>query len=146
MVMLLSLSMIAAYDSENDNEDYDAYDNEDDVNVTAHEDLWWACIVTSGALTFLVLAASLVTLSFLMAPVIERVFGRTGCEPRPFPVANPFHHATSLNASLRLSHDCLPASFLSKYLSSSPPPHLLFVFLFPFQTFLYSSPPEPSEP
>jgi hypothetical protein len=33
--------------------------------------------VTSGALTFLVLAASLVTLSFLMAPVIERVFGRT---------------------------------------------------------------------
>jgi hypothetical protein len=34
-------------------------------------------LVTSGALTFLVLAASLVTLSFLMAPVIERVFGRT---------------------------------------------------------------------
>ena len=103
------------------------------MNVTAHEDLWWACIVTSGALTFLVLAASLVTLSFLMAPVIERVFGRTGCEPRPFPVANPFHHATSLNASLRLSHDCLPASFLSKYLSSSPPPPTSFLssyFLF----------------
>ena len=32
--------------------------------------------VTSGALTFLLLAASLVTLSFLMSPVIERVFGK----------------------------------------------------------------------
>ena len=33
-------------------------------------------IVTSGALTFMILAAALVTASFLMSPVIEDVFGR----------------------------------------------------------------------
>ena len=33
-------------------------------------------ILTSGALTFVVLAAALVTASFLMSPVIEDVFGR----------------------------------------------------------------------
>ena len=33
-------------------------------------------IVTSGALTFMVLAAALVTASFLMSPVIEDVFGK----------------------------------------------------------------------
>ena len=32
-------------------------------------------IVTSGALTFLVLAATMVTASFLMSPVIEQIFG-----------------------------------------------------------------------
>ena len=32
-------------------------------------------IVTSGALTFMILAAALVTASFLMSPVIEDVFG-----------------------------------------------------------------------
>ena len=32
--------------------------------------------LTSGALTFVVLAAALVTASFLMSPVIEDVFGR----------------------------------------------------------------------
>ena len=33
-------------------------------------------IVTSGALTFMILAAALVTASFLMSPVIEDVFGK----------------------------------------------------------------------
>ena len=35
-------------------------------------------IVTSGALTFMILAAALVTASFLMSPVIENVFGNPG--------------------------------------------------------------------
>ena len=35
-----------------------------------------AHLLTSGALTFVVLAAALVTASFLMSPVIEDVFGR----------------------------------------------------------------------
>ena len=34
-------------------------------------------IVTSGALTFMILAAALVTASFLMSPVIEDVFGES---------------------------------------------------------------------
>ena len=33
-------------------------------------------IVTSGALTFIVLAATIVTASFLMSPVIEQIFGQ----------------------------------------------------------------------
>ena len=33
------------------------------------------CYPISGALTFMVLAAALVTASFLMSPVIEDVFG-----------------------------------------------------------------------
>ena len=33
-------------------------------------------IVTSGALTFMILAAALVTASFLMSPVIEDVFSK----------------------------------------------------------------------
>ena len=33
-------------------------------------------IVTSGALTFILLAASLVTISFLLSPVIEQIFGK----------------------------------------------------------------------
>ena len=33
-------------------------------------------LVTSGALTFILLAASLVTISFLMSPVIEQIFGK----------------------------------------------------------------------
>jgi hypothetical protein len=32
-------------------------------------------MVTSGAMTFLVMAATLVTASFLMSPTIERIFG-----------------------------------------------------------------------
>ena len=32
-------------------------------------------MVTSGAMTFLVMAATLVTASFLMSPAIERIFG-----------------------------------------------------------------------
>ena len=34
-------------------------------------------LVTSGALTFILLAASLVTISFLMSPVIEQIFGKS---------------------------------------------------------------------
>ena len=34
-----------------------------------------AVIVTSGALTFILMAAALVTTSFLLAPVIEQIFG-----------------------------------------------------------------------
>ena len=33
-------------------------------------------LVTSGALTFIILAATLVTASFLMSPVIEKIFGK----------------------------------------------------------------------
>jgi hypothetical protein len=33
-------------------------------------------MVTSGALTFILLAAALVTISFLMSPVIEQIFGK----------------------------------------------------------------------
>ena len=33
-------------------------------------------IVTSGAMTFLLLAATLVTVSFLLSPTIEKIFGR----------------------------------------------------------------------
>ena len=33
-------------------------------------------IVTSGALTLILLAAALVTISFLMSPVIEQIFGK----------------------------------------------------------------------
>ena len=36
-------------------------------------------IVTSGALTFIVLAATMVTASFLMSPVIEEIFGKHPC-------------------------------------------------------------------
>ena len=36
-------------------------------------------LVTSGALTFILLAASLVTISFLMSPVIEQIFGKSKC-------------------------------------------------------------------
>ena len=32
--------------------------------------------ITSGAMTFIVLAATLVTATFLMSPVIEEIFGR----------------------------------------------------------------------
>ena len=35
-----------------------------------------SAIVTSGALTFILLAAALVTTSFLMSPVIEQIFGK----------------------------------------------------------------------
>jgi hypothetical protein len=34
-----------------------------------------AVMLTSGGMTFLVMAATLVTASFLMSPTIERIFG-----------------------------------------------------------------------
>jgi hypothetical protein len=64
--------------------------------------------VTSGALTFLVLAASLVTLSFLMAPVIERVFGRTSL-PENLPANLPANLPENLPANLPAN---LPVLFL----------------------------------
>jgi hypothetical protein len=82
--------------------------------------------VTSGALTFLVLAASLVTLSFLMAPVIERVFGMTNTlVVRPIAVASlPILYTstahfllTNLTAKKAFSHHFTYLLFLQRPVS-----------------------------
>ena len=40
-------------------------------------------VVTSGALTFILLAATLVTTSFILSPVIEQIFGEMDCIIHP---------------------------------------------------------------
>ena len=51
--------------------------SEEDGRKASREEARANIVVTGGAFTFLLLAALLVTATFLMSPVIEQVFGKT---------------------------------------------------------------------
>ena len=55
--------------------------SEEDGRKASREEARASIVVTGGAFTFLLLAALLVTATFLMSPVIEQVFGETQDTP-----------------------------------------------------------------